>query len=367
MKRIALLASVAVSVGCSGSHSRTLGGYGVSLTLPHGWHGLSAPGQLQAADFPLARSVLSSAEGARVHRGHVHVIVWDYGPAVSYLGQDHPRVKAPLTFRHRDLTGPLEGFPVGHAFAVRSVNLGGELLEVLADLGPKPLAANRLREANRVVASLKVSPAHVVLPRDGVLSRDGVGLRLPQGWSGRIEVPASTYFVNFVLRANRGATRVALLELSNSVGAKQVHLPIVLIRRSKTFARSVVMVNGHSFDLSADSASPQGLAEAQRLIARLRVRPRAWKLSLCEFSLRLPGPWTAGVRRKGGCYLIVTLRARGLRVVIEELRTKERATGRVIRRSGRRFQVQVTPSSAAHRADAVLATLRAKPRSAIRR
>jgi hypothetical protein len=274
VKRVALLIAVAVvAAGCSGGHSRTLGGYGISLVLPHGWYGLSAPGQLQAADFPLAHGVLASAERARVRRGHVHVIVWDYGPAVSYLARNNPPTRPPLTFRGQDLTpGPLEGFPLGHAFAVRSANLDGEIVEILADLGPKPLAGARLRDANRVVESLKVGAFDVVRPRGGLLSRDRISLRLLPGWSGRIEIPASTYFVKFVLRARRGSTRVALLDLTKPVGARKVHLPIILIRRTKTFARSVVAVNGHTFDLYADSASPRGLARAQRLVSRLSVR-----------------------------------------------------------------------------------------------
>jgi hypothetical protein len=369
VKRAALLGCVAVlAVGCSGSHSTTLGGYGISLSLPHGWYGLSAPGQLQAADFPLAHNVLASAERARVQRGHVHVIVWDYGPAVSYLARSHPQVTGPLRFRRGDVSGPFEGFPSDHAFAIRSVNLDGELLEILADFGPKPLAAARLRAANHVVASLKVSPVHVIRPRGGVLSRDGVSLRLLPGWSGRIEVPVSTFADRFVLRARRQGTRLALLEVPNLFPVKQVRLPITLHRDSKTFARSVVMANGHSFDISAVFTSSGGLTEAQRLIAGLSVRPRAWNLSLCDFSLRLPGPWTAGVRQKGhSCYLIVTFRAPGLKVVLEELRPREHATGRVLRRDGRRFEVSVSPSSAAGEADPVLATLRSRPQSAIKR
>jgi len=274
VKRFAVLGSaVLLVVGCSGGHSRSLGGYGISLSLPHGWYGLSAPGQLQAADFPLSRSVLSSAERARVRRGHVHVIVWDYGPAVSYLAHNNPPTRPPLTFRRRDLSpSPLEGFPLGHAFAVRSANLDGEIVEILADLGPKPLVGDRLREANRIVETLKVGAFNVVRPRGGLLARDRVSLRLLPGWSGRIEIPASTYFVKFVLRARRGSTRVALLDMTKPVGARQVHLPILLIRRTKTFARSVVAVNGHTFDLYADYASPGDLAQAQRLVSRLSVR-----------------------------------------------------------------------------------------------
>jgi hypothetical protein len=272
VNRVALVVWVAIlAAGCSGSHSTTLGGYGISLSLPHGWHGLVAPGQLQAADFPLARSVLASAQRARVPRGHVHVIVWDYGPAVSYLARENPPTEPPLTFRRRDVTGPLEGFPLDHAFAVRTANLDGEIVEILADLGPRPLGANRLRAANRIVETLKVGAFHWVRPRGGLLSRDRVSLRLPSGWRGRIEIPASTHFVKFVLRARRGSTHVALLDLTKPVGARQVRPPIVLTPRTKTFARSVVAVNGHTLEISATYASPSGLAEARRLVSKLDV------------------------------------------------------------------------------------------------
>src|SRR3954451_4985017 len=142
MARFASLAVVLLLFACSGAanarRASTLDGYGLSLTLARGWHGLASPGQLQAADFPLARDVLDSAERAHAPRGHVHLIVWDYGPAVPYLS--FPPARAPLALGRRDLTaGPVEGFPASDAYAVRSVLLGGEQLELVADLGPKPL------------------------------------------------------------------------------------------------------------------------------------------------------------------------------------------------------------------------------------
>jgi hypothetical protein len=140
MRRFAPSVVALLLVACAGSASArpasTLDGYGLSMTLARGLHGLADPGQLQAADFPLARDVLDSAERARVPRGHVHLVVWDYGPAVPYLS--FPPTRAPLALGRRDLTaGPLEGFPASHAYAVRSVLLGREQLELVADLGPK--------------------------------------------------------------------------------------------------------------------------------------------------------------------------------------------------------------------------------------
>src|SRR5471030_1568673 len=104
MRRFAPLVAGLLLVACTGSAS-TLDSYGLSVTLAPGWQGLADPGQLQAADFPLARAVLDSPERARVRRGHVNLIVWDYGPAVPYLS--FPPGRAPLMLGRHDITaGP---------------------------------------------------------------------------------------------------------------------------------------------------------------------------------------------------------------------------------------------------------------------
>lgn len=81
MTRFAPLLVALLLFACTGSANArpatTLDGYGLSVTLARGWHGLANPGQLQAADFPLARDALDSPERAHVPRGHLHLIVWD--------------------------------------------------------------------------------------------------------------------------------------------------------------------------------------------------------------------------------------------------------------------------------------------------
>src|SRR5438067_2929635 len=103
VKPVALLAAltlVAVT-GASASSGRMLRGEGLTLSLPAGWHGLVGGGGVQAADFPLGPRVRNSANLARVRRGHVHVIVSNYGPRVPYLPDFH-RAQAPLAYRRRD-------------------------------------------------------------------------------------------------------------------------------------------------------------------------------------------------------------------------------------------------------------------------
>lgn len=371
VKGVALLAALALvaAVGASASPGRTLGGYGVSVSLPAGWHGLARPGQLQAADFPLEPRVLGSPELARVPRGHVHLVVWDYGPWVPYLPKVR-RARTPLTIGVRDLTaGPLEGFPAGDAYAVRTVTLAGETLEFVADLGPKPLDAIRIRTVNRVLGTLRVRAPRVLPARKGRLAADGLALRLLPGWSGRVAIPANRHAARIVLRVTRGDIHVDLLELPGGRGGRYARLPIVLtgrdiIRRgSLLIARRVFSTGGRSFDLSVTVTSPRELRRANRLLATMAVKPKPWTFRSCDLTLRLPGTWRAAINPRSGCYPVITLRTPGLRVVLTELRPTEHASGSIVRRSGRRFQITVTPASARAEAAPVLATLRATRRS----
>ena len=273
MKRLVIIAGMALlATACSGAHGKKLGGPGVTLSLPHNWHGLSAPGQLQAADFPLSRSVLTSAERAHVPRGHVHLILWDYGPSVPGIAGGHPNLRGPLVLQ--GMNGPFEGFPYKDAFAGRSATINGEVLQVLVDLGPKPVPAARLRDVNKVLRSLSVPPPGVLRPHNGLLESDGVSLRLLSGWAGRIEIPPSKFATRLILRARKGETRVTLLELPHSFRGQQLELPVTLRRFSSRFARRVFSTKGHSFDISAVFATARGFEQANRLLAGLRVAKR---------------------------------------------------------------------------------------------
>jgi len=358
-----------LTVGWSATATaRTLGRYGVTVSLPSGWHGVSAPGELQAADFPLPETALSSAQSLRVGRGHLHLIVWDYGPVVPYLAGSFASARPPITLRRRNVSrGALEGFSSADSYTVRTVALGGELLELVADLGPKPLVAGALARTNRVLATLHVQPP-LTVPADGNrLVSDGVGLRLLAGWSGRIELPADRHTVRLVLRAHHGNIRLVLLELNGGQGA-HADLPIALTPLNLThgrrplIARRVFSTAGRGFDLSAVVPSASALSEVNRLLATLTAVPRAWTFRSCNLTLRLPGTWRAAINPRSGCYPIITLHGPGITVVLTELRPGQPAADRVLTRSGRRFHVDVTPTTATRRADSVLATLHAKHR-----
>jgi len=277
MRRIAALAALAaVAAGCSGHRDRTLGGYGVELQLARGWYGVSGPGQLQAADFPLKREVLESASRAKVGRGQVHVIVWDGGPAVPYLAANHPG-RGSFYLHPSDLSGPFEGFPSGHVYAQSSTMDREELLDVLVDLGPGPISPDRLGKVNRLLATLRVAPPEVRRPQAGRLRDDGITLELPPSWTGRLELPAAKHATRVVIRAAHGPTRIVLLELPLSFRARKTSLPVALTEANRVrspgarVARRVFEANGRSFDLSVVYRSRQDLAEANQVLATLRV------------------------------------------------------------------------------------------------
>lgn len=371
MKRVALLVALTLVLvtGANAASSRTLRGKGLALSLPAGWHGLAGPGGLQAADFRLGPRVRDSESLARVPRGHVHLMISNGGPRVPYLPFYRP-ARQPLTLtRHNVLSGGLEGFAGNDAFARREVVVRGDMVEILADLGPRPLDRSALRNVNAVLATLRVPPPRVIHPRNGRLADDGVSLRLLAGWSGRIEIPADRYGARIALRATRGHVHLTLLELTETPLGVHLALPIVLTsrnvlrRNSPPIARRVFSTGGRSFDLSVTVPSVGDLREANRLLATLTVEPRPWTFRSCNLSLRVPGAWRVAVQPRSGCYPVLKLRGPRALVVLTELRPGQPARGRILNRAGRRFQIEIRPSSARPRANAILGTLRAHRRS----
>lgn len=356
------------AAGASASSTRTLRGNGVTLSLPAGWHGLVGPAGVQAADFPLPRRARSSADVVRVPRGRVHLIIWNYGPWDEYRPHVHD-THTPLVLRRRDLIRAIEGFGANDAYVGRTASVDGELLEVIADLGPKPLALRILRKANAVLGTLHLLPPRVVRSRNGRLATDGVTMRLLPGWSGHLEIPAEHYGARFVLRATHDDLHVELLEIVAAGPVPHLDLPIAFTKRdlfprgSLVYAHRAFSTGGRSFDLSVAARSAGDLREADRFLATLTVAPRAWTFHSCDLTLRLPGTWRVAVRPRSGCYPVLKLRGPHVLVTLTELRPGEPGSGRILRRAGRRFRIEVTPAAASASANAVLSTLRAKRRS----
>jgi hypothetical protein len=313
--------------------------------------------------------VLGSFGQANVRRGQVHLVVWDYGPVTPFLSRSFGPARRPFTLRREDvLSGGFEGFPANRVIARRDVRVNGEQLEIMADLGPEPMAPGLLARANSTLATLRLRPPRVIQAHAGRLEYDGLGVKLAAGWHGRIEIPANKQ-TRLVLRARRGRTRLVLLELPRSFDfhSRQLRLPVAfgirdLLRGVGPIGRRTFTANGRNLDVSVVFASRHDLAQANRLLATLTVAPRPWTFRSCDLTVRLPGSWTAGIRRRGDCYSIITLRSSGLSVVLTDLRPKERAHGMTLRRAGRRVQVAVVPRTRAGEAEDVLKGLRVRPR-----
>jgi len=369
VKRLALLAAFTLVAGTAAGAApgRSLRGDGLTLSLPAGWHGLVGGGVVQVADVPLPRRARTSEGLVRVGRGHVHLMVSNGGPWVPYLPQFRP-ARGPLVLTRADLLpGGMEGFSGDDRFARLDARLGGDMVDVLADLGPNPDVGAALGKANAVLATLRVLPSRVLRSRNGRLAADGVSVHLLPGWSGRIEVPAGRYGARMVLRAARGGVHLTLLELTETPVGDHLDLPLALTSRTvlasstPPIARRVFSTGGRSFDLSATLRTPSDLPQLNRLLATLTVVPRPWTYRCCDLSLRLPGTWHVALRPR--LYPVLKLYGPGILVVLTELRPGQRTSGRLLRRAGGRFSVEVRPSSALPKADAVLATLRARPRT----
>lgn len=369
MKRAALLAALAlVAVGSASAGSdRTLRGNGMTLSLPSGWYGLAGPAGFQAADFPLPHRARSSADLVHVARGHAHLMVWNYGAWDEFRPNVHS-TRTPLVLRRANLTPAIEGFGTNDVYLLRTARVRGDMLEILADLGPKPFTQRALRRANAVLRTLHVLPPRVLRPRNGRLAADGVAVRLPPGWSGHMEIPAERYGARLVLRAARGGVHVELLEIATSDPPPHLGLPITFTSRqafargSLLYANRVFSTSGRSFDLSVAVPSADDLGVANRFLSTMTVRPRPWTFRSCDLSLRLPGTWRVAIRPRSGCYPVLKLHGPGVLIVLSELRPGQTASGRILRRAGRRLRVEVRPASGRGNADAVLSTLRAKRR-----
>ena len=275
---------------------------------------------LQAADFPLTGAVLDSPERA-------HVPARPRSPDRLGLRPRSPLPRLPAGSgapRARPARPHPGGNEVaGRCFAVRSVLLGGEQLEILADLGPKPLAANSLQKLNQVLGALRVQPPRSSAPPwPPRLRWDRIALtsRMVE----TVEIPANQAGAQLTLRAQHGDIYLVLLQLA---GAQDRHadMPItlagkdILHRHSTAIARRVFSTGGRSFDLSVTVPTPDDLAQANRLLETLTAEPRPWTFQSCDLSLSLPGTWRAAINPRSGCYRVVTLSAPGVLVVLTEL------------------------------------------------
>jgi hypothetical protein len=177
---VVLLTSAALAAGSAGSeHAVRLSRHGLSVRLPHGWHGriYRRPGGLpilQAGNFSLPGGDDDAGTKAmrRMNNGSVLIVL---------LESDNPRAfhykqlrQAPQVTR-RDLLPSFEGVPPSHAFARVTFRWHGGYFQLWLQFAVRPAATRLLHEANGVLATLTVAAAQpTALPYPLLVRSDGL-------------------------------------------------------------------------------------------------------------------------------------------------------------------------------------------------
>src|SRR3954447_24742235 len=137
-------------------------GHGTSIRLPDGWTGVIYKRRgglpvLHAASFKLPP--VDGDDGAtravpRMHADDVLLVILQGEP--KFAG--YPRGRLPIQLRSSDFAAPVEGMPLSHAFARVDFTYRRRGYDLWVEFGSKPARANVVRKANRVLASLRLTP-----------------------------------------------------------------------------------------------------------------------------------------------------------------------------------------------------------------
>jgi len=155
---------VRVSRPASGATKpRTITGHGLAIGLPSGWSGVIYRRVGGLAILHAASLRLPPVDGddggqsavPRMHKNDVLIVLLGVGrPAAASF----PPLTSPLRIQRRDLGAPVEGFPLNRAFAGREFRVSGRAFDLWVEFGTGKASATSLREANRVLATLRVRP-----------------------------------------------------------------------------------------------------------------------------------------------------------------------------------------------------------------
>jgi hypothetical protein len=139
----------------------SLSHYGLSITLPAAWHGrvYRRPGGLpilHAGNFTLPRGDDDVGTNAikRMKRASIFIVLLESDNPRAF---HYRRLVGPPQVRERDFLPSFEGVPPNHAFARVTFTTHGRYFDLWVQFGVRPASARFLREANRVLATLRVS------------------------------------------------------------------------------------------------------------------------------------------------------------------------------------------------------------------
>jgi hypothetical protein len=138
--------------------------YGISVTLPAGWHGRLGRGTLHAASFPLPPEAPGWAANAskRLAADDVLVLLFENGlqrtPPLEVAR--YPELSGPLRLDRADFE-PFDGVTedsraTGHGFARRTFQVSGRFFVLFAEAGERIPSASALAGLNELLASLAV-------------------------------------------------------------------------------------------------------------------------------------------------------------------------------------------------------------------
>ncbi len=160
--RAGVAALVLLTAACGGaeapqrdpSDGETLGGYGLTITVPPGWEGRISRGAIRLAN----RSVPTKPGPLALEPGDLVVYVLEREPSPDeWAGVDADA--GPPTLATDDFEAPESGTaPERHGVAHRFVSMAGRVFVVYGEAGARPVSEDTIAEANAGLRTLEVEP-----------------------------------------------------------------------------------------------------------------------------------------------------------------------------------------------------------------
>jgi hypothetical protein len=173
--------------------SSTVEGYGIRVELPRGWDGwvrgpigVGYAPYVHAANFllPDEDDVVATKARRSLAPDQVVIVLIDQSQVVNLPDDDYPRAEPLLPLAVPEFGSPTEGVDPNHAFGRMTFSLSGRAFDLWVEFGSDPADEAAHREANDVLATLRIepldSPTGYVQHADG---DDGLSITIPAAWT----------------------------------------------------------------------------------------------------------------------------------------------------------------------------------------